>query len=218
MGGDGALVERIREMLRPRSAALPAQFDQRPSLRGEWTSRIDEDYYLVDGEPKRFFDRASVDRLFAAGWSDARHEERMIARYDHPKSVWEVVWSRLDKPRPVQQISGLADARPRHRRQADGRRLRRKAAGRSMPVLPLGRERRRGSAARFAARDHRPQAEAVRGSWPACRPSARATLGRPTPTRVASAIGIGVADSLMIWNSRSTRLALRAWNCPLKSG
>jgi SAM-dependent methyltransferase len=53
--------------------------------------RIDDDYYLVDGAPKRFFDRTTVDRLFASGWRTLGAEERIIDRYDLPKAVWEVV-------------------------------------------------------------------------------------------------------------------------------
>jgi len=53
--------------------------------------RIDEDYYRVDGEPKRFFDRAASERLFARGWRTLSLEERVIDRYDHPKWVWETV-------------------------------------------------------------------------------------------------------------------------------
>ena len=52
---------------------------------------IEPDYYLVDGEPKRFFDRVAVERLFAGGWRRISREEMLIERYDHPKAAWEVV-------------------------------------------------------------------------------------------------------------------------------
>jgi hypothetical protein len=45
----------------------------------------------VDGFPKRFFDRESVDLLFAHGWERISTEELSIARYDKPKIVWEVI-------------------------------------------------------------------------------------------------------------------------------
>jgi SAM-dependent methyltransferase len=57
--------------------------------------RIDDNYYLVDGAPKRFFDRAAVDRLFGSGWRLLSAEEQTIDRYDLPKVVWEVA---LEKP------------------------------------------------------------------------------------------------------------------------
>jgi SAM-dependent methyltransferase len=63
------LVRRVRRTLMPGGcAAVPAQLDQRPSLRSGRASAIEANYYNVDGEPKRFFDRASVDRLFGDGW------------------------------------------------------------------------------------------------------------------------------------------------------
>ena len=39
----------------------------------------------------RFFDRAAVDRLFSSGWRMLGAEERIIDRYERPKSAWEVV-------------------------------------------------------------------------------------------------------------------------------
>jgi len=57
---------------------------------------IERNFYLVDGAPKRFFDRASVDRLFANGWHSIGVEEKVIDRYDHPKSVWEAILERDD--------------------------------------------------------------------------------------------------------------------------
>lgn len=56
---------------------------------------IAENYFSVDGEPKRFFDRAAVDRLFASGWRTLDCREQVIDRYDLPKSVWEVVMERI---------------------------------------------------------------------------------------------------------------------------
>jgi SAM-dependent methyltransferase len=90
-----ALVERIRQVLRPSGVLLcrlNSSNDHHFGASGH--PPIAENYYLVDGEPKRFFDRAAVDRLFASGWSTLGVEERMIDRYDHPKAVWEVVLQR----------------------------------------------------------------------------------------------------------------------------
>jgi len=52
---------------------------------------IEPHYYLVDGEPKRFFDEAAVHRLFKDGWSFLALEERVSARLGQPKVLWEVV-------------------------------------------------------------------------------------------------------------------------------
>jgi SAM-dependent methyltransferase len=89
------LVERIREVLRPSGVLLcrlNSINDHHFGASGH--PPIAENYYLVDGEPKRFFDRVAVDRLFASGWSTLGIEERMIDRYDHPKAVWEIVLQR----------------------------------------------------------------------------------------------------------------------------
>jgi len=53
--------------------------------------RVGSNYYLVEGVPKRFFDRESIERLFGQGWQIISLEELSIARYDKPKMVWEVI-------------------------------------------------------------------------------------------------------------------------------
>jgi len=91
------LVERIRQVLQPDGVLLcrlNSTNDHHFGASGH--PPIAENYYLVDGAPKRFFDRAAVDRLFASGWSTLGIEEKMIDRYDHPKAVWEVVLKRDD--------------------------------------------------------------------------------------------------------------------------
>ncbi len=56
--------------------------------------QIARNYYLVDGVPKRFFDRETVTALFANGWRILTAEEKTISKYLHPKSVWEIVLDR----------------------------------------------------------------------------------------------------------------------------
>jgi SAM-dependent methyltransferase len=87
-----ALVERIRRTLEPNGLLLcrvNSTNDHHHGASGH--PAIDENFYLVEGAPKRFFDSAAVDWLFARGWHVLAKEEGVIARYDHPKSVWEVV-------------------------------------------------------------------------------------------------------------------------------
>jgi SAM-dependent methyltransferase len=55
---------------------------------------LSENFYLVDGQPKRFFDRAALEALFAVGWRMLHLEERVIERYARPKVVWEAVFER----------------------------------------------------------------------------------------------------------------------------
>lgn len=52
---------------------------------------IEPHYYLVDGNPKRFFSKAEVQALFATGWNVLHLEERIVHRYSSPKSLWEAV-------------------------------------------------------------------------------------------------------------------------------
>ena len=86
------LARRIWSVLRPAGVLLcrlNSTNDHNFGASGH--PRIDENFYLVDGAPKRFFDRAAVDRLFSSGWRLLGAEERIIDRYERPKSAWEVV-------------------------------------------------------------------------------------------------------------------------------
>jgi SAM-dependent methyltransferase len=56
---------------------------------------IEQNYYSVDGRPKRFFDRAAVDALFSEGWNLRDVEERTVMRYTHPKVLWEIIATRV---------------------------------------------------------------------------------------------------------------------------
>ena len=94
-GETAGLVERIRLTLDPKGLLLCRLNSTNDHHHGASGHRaIAENFYLVHGEPKRFFDGAAVDRLFVEGWRVLHKEERVIARYDHPKSVWEVVLER----------------------------------------------------------------------------------------------------------------------------
>jgi len=77
------LVERVRRTLGQAGLLLCR-------LNSVNDHQIDENFYLVDGEPKRFFDRPAVERLFAIGWLALGVEEKVINRYERPKSVWEM--------------------------------------------------------------------------------------------------------------------------------
>jgi len=91
-----ALVGRIRRVLSPAGVLLcrlNSTNDHHFGASGH--PRIDENFYLVDGAPKRFFDRAAVDRLFSSGWRMLSAEERTIDRYDLPKAAWEVVLEKI---------------------------------------------------------------------------------------------------------------------------
>ncbi len=87
-----ALLQRVRACLSPGGVLLcrlNSTNDHHYGASGH--PPLDDNYYLVDGEPKRFFDEAAVRRLFAEGWSVIGCEERVVDRYEHPKALWEVV-------------------------------------------------------------------------------------------------------------------------------
>jgi len=58
-------------------------------------SQIGDNYYLVDGQPKHFFDRRSAERLFASGWRALSIDEYSTSRYGPPKVLRELVLERV---------------------------------------------------------------------------------------------------------------------------
>jgi SAM-dependent methyltransferase len=54
---------------------------------------IAPNYFLVDGQAKRFFDEAAVIELFR-DWTTISRAHQIIDRYGAPKSVWETVVER----------------------------------------------------------------------------------------------------------------------------
>jgi SAM-dependent methyltransferase len=90
-----ALVERIRTTLRPWGALLCRLNSTRDDNYGAiGYPCIEDNFYLVQGEPKRFFDQTSIDKVFATGWHKLSVAERVIGRYSQPKVVWEVIVER----------------------------------------------------------------------------------------------------------------------------
>lgn len=90
-----ALAERIRSTLQPGGlllCRLNSTNDHHFGASGH--PRLAENYYNVDGHPKRFFDRRAVDDLFANGWHLRSVQEFVIHRYAEPKAVWEVIAER----------------------------------------------------------------------------------------------------------------------------
>jgi trans-aconitate methyltransferase len=91
-----AIVDRIRAALTPAGMLLcrvNSTKDVHYGARVDSASHpsIEPNYYSVDGRPKRFFDRPAVDVLFATGWNLRHVEERVVMRYTHPKTLWEIV-------------------------------------------------------------------------------------------------------------------------------
>lgn len=55
---------------------------------------IEPNYYLVEGQPKRFFDELAVTALFANGWKILSQEHQTTTKYIQTKALWEVVAQR----------------------------------------------------------------------------------------------------------------------------
>jgi SAM-dependent methyltransferase len=90
-----ALVARIREVLRPGGlllCRLNSTEDHNFGASGH--PQIEKNYYLVNGEPKRFFDRAAIEELFATGWNALEVRHQLVGRYSLPKAVWEAGFER----------------------------------------------------------------------------------------------------------------------------
>ncbi len=89
------LANRIRQTLRPGGVLLcRLNSTQDVNFGATGHERLAENYYRVGGMPKRFFDQASVEALFANGWRTLSSHEAVIDRYVLAKTVWEVVLER----------------------------------------------------------------------------------------------------------------------------
>jgi SAM-dependent methyltransferase len=86
------IVTRIRRVLRSTGVflcRLNSTNDHNFGASGH--KQIEPNYYRVKGKRKRFFDAASVARLFATGWIVISSEELTTLKYGKPKVAWEVV-------------------------------------------------------------------------------------------------------------------------------
>ncbi len=52
---------------------------------------IEPNFYLVNGSPKRLFDRDDIVALFRPGWKIVDAGERTTSRYGGEKTLWEIV-------------------------------------------------------------------------------------------------------------------------------
>jgi SAM-dependent methyltransferase len=91
-----ALARRIHDVLHPGGVLLCRLNSVNDFHHGASGPPPDgeDSFYLVDGVPKRFFDRAAVERLFADGWRMLHLEELTVERYEQPKVLWEAVLER----------------------------------------------------------------------------------------------------------------------------
>lgn len=86
------IVQRIRRTLAPGGLLLCRLNSTEDTHFGAiGHPAIEPNYHLVDGQAKRFFDAASVDRLFASGWTVLSKEHHTTRKYVQIKALWEVV-------------------------------------------------------------------------------------------------------------------------------
>jgi SAM-dependent methyltransferase len=89
------LTARIRAALQPHGLLLCRLNSTRDRHYGAKGNPVIEDnYFDVRGEPKRFFDRAAITRLFATGWHTLSMQEMTSYKYVLPKVLWELVLER----------------------------------------------------------------------------------------------------------------------------
>lgn len=90
-----ALVDRVHNALRVGGVVLcrlNSTNDHNYGASGH--PPIEDNYFSVRGQPKRFFSYAAVQQLFVTGWRVLATEEMVIQKYAQPKVVWEVVVER----------------------------------------------------------------------------------------------------------------------------
>jgi ubiquinone/menaquinone biosynthesis C-methylase UbiE len=89
------LLEDVRRCLEP-GGLLLARFNSTrdPYYSAAEKRQIENNYYLVDGMPKRLFDKHDVDKLFEKSWELLAADERVTRRYGGQKLVWEVAAKR----------------------------------------------------------------------------------------------------------------------------
>ena len=73
----GHLLARLNSMNDPQYAAAHKE-------------EIEQNFYFVEGFPRRLFDRESIDGLFAGGWELKDVNERTTSRYGDEKTLWEI--------------------------------------------------------------------------------------------------------------------------------
>jgi ubiquinone/menaquinone biosynthesis C-methylase UbiE len=85
----------VRRCLQP-GGHLLARFNstQDPRYLAAEKQHIENNFYLIEGIPRRLFDKQDLDALFEEGWELRAANERTTRRYGGNKLAWEVVATR----------------------------------------------------------------------------------------------------------------------------
>jgi len=65
------------------------------SVKDDPNAQIEEDYYFYHDIPRRYFREPAIRQFFSSGWKIVSLEERVLARYEKPKTLWEFVVQRV---------------------------------------------------------------------------------------------------------------------------
>ena len=86
-----SILDDVRRCLEP-GGHLLARFNSTrdPHYSAAEKRRIENNFYLVEGMPKRLFDSRDIATLFATGWETPAANEHTTRRYGEEKLVWEV--------------------------------------------------------------------------------------------------------------------------------
>lgn len=91
-----AILKRVRDVLRPGGVLLcRLNSTQDHHFGAGQGTRIEGNFFEVDGQPKRFFDEAAVQRLFAGGWHTLSAQHMHTRKYLRQKALWELVLERV---------------------------------------------------------------------------------------------------------------------------
>jgi SAM-dependent methyltransferase len=89
-----SIVRRIHHSLQPGGVLLcRLNSTEDHNFGASGHPEIERNFYMVNGEPKRFFDRPAVEQLFAEaeGWRLLSLRHQVVGRYALPKALWEAV-------------------------------------------------------------------------------------------------------------------------------
>ncbi|WP_255440495.1 class I SAM-dependent methyltransferase [Caenimonas sedimenti] len=90
------IVARIHAVLRPGGVLLcrlNSTEDRNFGAAGH--PEIEPNFFMVDGQPKRFFDRSAAEALFAQGWKQISLQHFVTRKYVRSKALWEAVLERV---------------------------------------------------------------------------------------------------------------------------
>ncbi|WP_133646386.1 class I SAM-dependent methyltransferase [Paraburkholderia flava] len=91
-----AIVDRVRLALRLGGVLLcRLNSTEDRNFGADGCEEIEPDYFLVNGQPKRFFDENAVRRLFSDGWNTIALEHVTTDKYQKSKAAWEIVLERV---------------------------------------------------------------------------------------------------------------------------